>query len=121
VALEAVFKAGDFEDFAAIVVKVDELELTEKVFATAFEPEERFEAFAVEEAGLFEVDDEVDDLAMIDALVGELADGFVGFAGEITVEREDADVVVVFGFVHLRVQSLGFRVQELGGGSQGFL
>jgi len=115
------FEAGDFEDFPAIVVEVHELELTEEVFATALEPEERFEAFAVEEGGLFEVDDEIDDLAVIDAFVGELADGLGGFAGEITVEREDADVVVVFGFVHVRVQGLGFRVQELGGGSQGFL
>jgi hypothetical protein len=84
--LEAVFEPGDFKDLFAVFVEVHEFELPEEVLATALEPEEGDEAFAVEEASLLEVDHEVHDLPMIDALVHELADDLVGFAGEVTVE-----------------------------------
>jgi hypothetical protein len=81
-----VFEPGDFEDLFAVFVEVDEFELAEKVLAAALEPQEGDQAFAVEETGLFEIEDEVHDLPVIDALVHELADDLVGFAGEVTVE-----------------------------------
>ena len=48
VAFEAGLQSGDFEDLPAIFVEVHELDLAGQVFGAALEPEEGFEALAVE-------------------------------------------------------------------------
>src|SRR5262245_50587270 len=95
-AFEAGFQARDLEDLAAVLVEVDELELAEEVLGSAFEPQEAFEAFAVEEGGLLEVEDEIDDLPLVDTLDDDVAQGFGGaVGGQVAVESDHADVVVV--------------------------
>src|SRR5205085_4275754 len=87
----------------------------EQVFAAALEPPESFEAVGVEEAGLLEVEDEVDDLLVVDPVVGELADDGRRVAHQVAVEGHHADVVVVFTLD----RHGGVRVTTLPAGSPG--
>src|SRR5215203_3819538 len=97
-ALEPVLKPRDLQNLPAALVEVDEFDLAEEVFAAALEPDQGFEAFAVDEVGFFEVDDEVDDAALLDAVLDRRAELFAGVCGEVAVERDHADAAVFVDF-----------------------
>ena len=85
VALKPVTEPRDLQDLAAVVVEVDELELPEQVFTTALGPQQRGQAFAVDEAAVPEVNDEVHDLLLLDQLLDLLLQLGGVVAGEIAV------------------------------------
>src|SRR5437868_14415457 len=60
--LESMLEPGDFHDLPAVLVQMGELHLSEQILGFSFQPEERFKSFAVDETGLFEIDDNVDNL-----------------------------------------------------------
>ena len=97
-AFKPVFESCNLQNLFAVFIQRREFHLAEEVFAAAFEPQEGFKAFAVEEGALFKVDDEIDDLAIVDSLFNEFAHGLDVLAGEVAVNRDHANVVVVFGF-----------------------
>src|SRR5262245_16148931 len=76
VTLKPMLQPRDLEDLPAVLVQVGELDLAEEVLGLALDPEERFQAFAVNKAGFLKIDDEVHDLFLFDELLDMLAQGF---------------------------------------------
>ena len=84
-------QSRDLQNLLAVFVQVNQLDLAKKVLGSAFQPQQGLQALGVDKGAFLEVYYEIDDLLLVDVLLGSLAGGmsFEEIQAEYDLVRED--------------------------------
>jgi len=91
-----VFKPRNLQNLFAVLVQRRQFQLSEQILAAPLKPKQRFQTFTVKESPLLKIHHKIHDLPMVDPLLSRFADRLIGAASQISIDGDDANVVVIF-------------------------